>query len=175
MPTKPKPRTLDALYREHHGWLCVWLYQRLECSETAADLAQDTFLKILSSKDPCRQVAEIREPRRYLATIAGRLLADRFRRLAMEEACLEALAQRPEALDISPEERLLLIESLLELDAMLHGLGAKVRRAFLLSQLHGMRYADIAAELDVTPRTVKRYMAKATLQCLLYVHEHGLT
>ncbi|MEG0885070.1 MAG: sigma factor-like helix-turn-helix DNA-binding protein, partial [Janthinobacterium sp.] len=53
------------------------------------------------------------------------------------------------------------------IDAMLDGLGAKVRTAFLLSQLEGMAYADIAARLRVSERTVKRYMVQAYAQCIV--------
>ena len=172
--------TFKALYRDHHGWLRQYFLKKVNCSEQAADLMQDTFLRILAGKDYRRQVADIREPRLYLTTIARRILVDRFRRMAIERAYIEALAQRPAccrqaaALDISPEERLILMECLLELDAMLMGLGTKVRRAFLLSQLQSMRYADIAAELNISLSTVKRHLARATLHCLLYAHENGL-
>jgi len=37
----------------------------------------------------------------------------------------------------------------------------------LLSQLEGLRYGEIAARLDVTERSVKRYMAQAYAHCLL--------
>ena len=67
----------------------------------------------------------------------------------------------------SAEERLLILETLHQIDAMLDGLGAKVRTAFLLSQLEGMAYADIAARLHVSERTVKRYMVQALTQCIL--------
>ena len=52
---------------------------------------------------------------------------------------------------------------------MLNGLPPKVREAFLLSQLDGLTYAQVAQRLDVTVRTVKRYMAQAFEQCILLV------
>ncbi|KAG1251174.1 hypothetical protein G6F68_012414 [Rhizopus microsporus] len=54
---------------------------------------------------------------------------------------------------------------------MLHGLGDKVRRAFLMSQLEGASYADSAAKLGVTVSSVKKYMARATEHCLVYALE----
>ncbi|MNF16531.1 putative RNA polymerase sigma factor FecI [compost metagenome] len=54
---------------------------------------------------------------------------------------------------------------------MLHGLGHKVRRAFLMSQLEGASYADIAVQLGVTVSSVKKYMARATEHCLVYALE----
>jgi RNA polymerase sigma-70 factor (ECF subfamily) len=52
---------------------------------------------------------------------------------------------------------------------MLDGLGEKAREAFLLSQLEGLTYVEIAERLGVTDRTVKRYMAAAFEQCILLV------
>ena len=41
------------------------------------------------------------------------------------------------------------------------------RMGFLLSQLDGLTYAQVALQLGVTDRTVKRYMAQAFAQCIL--------
>jgi RNA polymerase sigma-70 factor (ECF subfamily) len=40
-----------------------------------------------------------------------------------------------------------------------------VRRAFLLSQLDGMKQADIAAKLQLSLATVQRHIAKAAHCC----------
>lgn len=44
-----------------------------------------------------------------------------------------------------------------------------VRRAFLLSQIGGMKYEAIAEQIGVLLITVKRYMKQAFLQCLTLV------
>ena len=80
---------------------------------------------------------------------------------------MRALAARPEALAISPEEQQIILDTLLAIDAMLNTLPLKVRRAFLLSRLDGLSYREIAAELGVSERMVKKYMARAMLHCLL--------
>ncbi|MNQ50959.1 putative RNA polymerase sigma factor FecI [compost metagenome] len=67
----------------------------------------------------------------------------------------------------SPEQRWLLLETLQALDELLDGLPVLVRRAFLWAQLEGLNYAQIADRLDISERTVKRYMAKAYEHCLL--------
>jgi RNA polymerase sigma-70 factor (ECF subfamily) len=43
----------------------------------------------------------------------------------------------------------------------------RARQAFLLAQLDGLTYAQIAGQLDVSERMVKKYMAQAMLQCML--------
>ena len=41
--------SLHRLYRENHGWLQGWLRKRLGDREHAADVAQDTFVRLLVS------------------------------------------------------------------------------------------------------------------------------
>lgn len=149
------------LYAEHHGWLVTWLRRKLTDTHLAADLTQDTFLRVLTSKE----VSSIREPRTFLATIARGLVANHYRRQDVERAYLEALSCMPESFAMSPEDRAIIIETLFEVDLMLDGLPVKARKAFLLSQLEGLTYAEIALELNVSLSMVKQYMLKATQHC----------
>ncbi|NIE72878.1 sigma-70 family RNA polymerase sigma factor [Pantoea sp. Tr-811] len=160
----PSQPTLPALYREHRGWLEGWLRRRLGNAWDAADLSQDTFLRVLASPQP---LADIREPRAYLLTIGKRLLCNFHQRRSLEQAYLDALAQLPEQSLPSPEQRWILLETLHALDELLDGLKAPVRKAFLWSQLEGLGYAEIAERLAISERTVKRYMAQAYEHCLL--------
>ncbi|MFP3570455.1 sigma factor, partial [Paraburkholderia sp. SIMBA_030] len=87
---------MDQLYSHHHGWLQGWLRKRLGSAADAADLAQDTFVRLL-----CRAPGEplnCTTPRAYLATIANRLALNFYRRRSLEQAYRAALAQTPEDL-----------------------------------------------------------------------------
>ncbi|WP_442113728.1 sigma-70 family RNA polymerase sigma factor [Pseudomonas sp. NUPR-001] len=162
------------LYSEQHHWLKGWLRNRVACNHLAADLVQDVFVRILGSSDAVQKLEAVREPRGYLATIARRLMIDHFRRARLERAWLQVLSEQPEAVDISAEERIVLLDTLYELDAMLASLGDKVRQAFLLSQLDGMTYKAIAQTLDISVVTVNRYIGKAMQHCILYSLQHGI-
>ncbi|MDR3003552.1 MAG: sigma-70 family RNA polymerase sigma factor [Acidovorax sp.] len=162
-------REVTTLYTEHHGWLQGWLRRRLGNAWEAADLAQDTFVRLLVTPagQSGLQAAPLREPRAYLATVAKRLLLNHLRRQSLEQTYLAALAALPEAQAPSPEQQLLILQALQELDAMLDGLPPKVRAVFVLSQVDGLTYAAIAEELDMGLRSVKRYMAQAMAECIL--------
>ena len=167
MSTLAAPLAADAfntLYQTHHRWLHHWLQHKLGSSCDADDLAQDTFVRVLLGGS----AQDIREPKSFLCTVARRVMVDFFRRNALERAWLEMLEQLPEAQVPSPELQHELLETLQEIDAMLDGLGAKVRQAFLLSQLEGLTYAQIAGQLNVSVSSVKKYMARATEHCLLF-------
>lgn len=155
---------LSALYEEHHLWLRHWLRRKLGCSEVAADLAQETFMRLISRP---RVLDSNPGVKAFLSTIAKGLCIDFWRRQEIEQAWLEALAAHPEITVSSPETHLLMIEALARVDAMLRSLPTKVTTAFLLSQLEGLTYREIADHLGVSDRMVKKYMAQAMLQCAL--------
>lgn len=160
-------QAVHTLYADHHQWLCGWLRKRLGCVDHAADMAQDTFMRVLTQ----RKAPELREPRAYLSTIARSLMIDMFRRRTVEQAYLETLASRPDALDISPETRFLIIETLLEIDRILNGLGARTRQIFLMAQLDGLSYVEIGRQLRVSVNTVKKHAVRALMHCLLATEE----
>lgn len=161
---KPGAHPVALLYNDHHGWLHHWLRQRLGNTADAADLAHDTFLRLLARpRDIIMDTPG--DARAYLGTIARGLLIDLWRRRQIEQAWLQALAARPDLLAPSAERQAIVLETLCEIDAMLRSLPERVTRAFLMAQLDGMTYAAIAGELDVSERMVKKYMARAMLHC----------
>lgn len=152
---------VGELYAGHHSWLLGWLYRRLDCRHQAADLAQDTFVRLLGRNE----LKGLREPRAFLATVARGLMVDHFRRQSLERAWLDSLAQWPEPEAPSAEERVLVLETLLEIDRLLDGLRPAVRSAFLLSQLDGLTYPQIAERLGVSLSSVQQYMTQAFSHC----------
>ena len=60
------PQSLHTLYSDHHAWLFGWLRKRLGCHDNAADLAHDTFLRVLLKPE----LEALRQLPAYLATIA---------------------------------------------------------------------------------------------------------
>ena len=54
---------LQSLYAEHHGWLVGWLRKRLGNTDSAADLAQDTFVKVMLA----RNAQPLQQPRQPAA------------------------------------------------------------------------------------------------------------
>lgn len=152
------------LYTGHHGWLRAWLQRRLGCTHQAADLAHDTFVRLLARP---RELDAGRDPRAYLSTIAQGLVIDHWRRQAIERAWLQTLAAQPEPCAPSAEHSAMVVQTLAQVAALLGALPEKPRRAFVLAQLHGATYAEIGTTLGVSERMVKKYMAQAMLHCLL--------
>jgi RNA polymerase sigma-70 factor (ECF subfamily) len=154
---------LTAFYREHGHWLYGQLRRRAGSPETAADIVQDTFTRLLARE---RDLSDVQQPRAYLMRIARGLLANHWRRQDIERAYRDALASEPDAVAVSPEDQQTVIEALRRIDKLLDGLPGNVRTAFLRSRLEGATYGTIAGELGVSERMVKKYMAQAVAHCL---------
>lgn len=155
------PDPITELYSSHHGWLYCWLRKKLGCAHQAADLAHDTYVRVISSG----RIPPAEQSRAFLTQVAKHLVVDMYRRYRIEQAYLEAVATLPQPQVPSVEERALILETLCEIDAMLDSMPTKVRTAFLMSQLDGMSYAEIAQDLGVTVSSVQKYMSKALLVC----------
>ena len=153
---------VHTLYVDHHAWLQSWLLRKLGNTHQAADLTQDTFVRVIAGQ----QVDAIREPRAYLTTLAQRVLYNFWRRRELEQAWLDALATAPEDMAPSPEDYALVREAIEAIDLWLEGLPPKARQVFLLRRLDGMKHTEIAEVMGLSVATVERYMKQALMQLM---------
>jgi len=157
--------SVDAVYRAHHGWLRDWLRRSVGCSDTAADLAQDTFLRLMASATQVR-FESAAMARSYLRTTARNLCINLWRRQEIERAWLDTLATWPEEYYPSAERQAMVLQALEEVSAMLQGLPAKTAQAFLLAEVCQMTDNEVGQELGISGRMVRKHIAKAMLACL---------
>ncbi|MBF4991347.1 sigma-70 family RNA polymerase sigma factor [Methylophilus sp. QUAN] len=162
MPDPGVQQQLHHLYSHHYGWLKAWLRKKLSCQHTAADLAQDTFVRlIIADQKPLPE-----QSRAYLTQIAKGLMIDLYRRQRLELAYQEWLLQLPPVETPSPEQQAIALQSLIQLDKVLDQLPAKVRETFILSRFEQLTYSQIADQLGVSVAAVRKYMLKATQACM---------
>lgn len=159
------PQQIDILYTDHHGWLNAWLYKRLGNTHDAADLAQDVFLRLILKPAP-RGFINASEARAYLRTVANGMCINLWHRREIEQAWLDTLATQPEAFAPSAERQAIILEALYEVSTMLLALPTKVARAFLLIEACQMGQKEVAQELGVSTRMVRKYLAQAMLECM---------
>jgi RNA polymerase sigma-70 factor (ECF subfamily) len=154
---------IELLYADHHGWLYRLLQRRLGNCGDAADLAQDAFIRLLVKP---RTFDNFDGARAYLSTVARGLCVDLWRRREVEQAWLDALAAQPEPLCCSAEHSAMVLQALSAVDAMLRKLPVNVASAFIMGIVLQMTDKEIAAELGVSDRMVRKYMTQAMLQCM---------
>lgn len=142
----------DALIIRWHEPIWRYLRRLTDSDDAAADLAQDTWLRVL------RGIASLREPaslRPWLFGIARRVAMDRLRRQYVRAEDATALlddipAQEPDAeFDLSALE-----------DGM-QSLPLRERETLALFYLRELTIEQIAALLTVPPGTVKSRLFRA--------------
>ena len=161
---------VEGVYREQHVWLENWLTRKLSCRHQAADIAHDAFLRLLQLGG---QLPTLQEPRAWLTTTARHILIDRYRRQALEQAWLEALAQGDTANHLTPERHLAALQVLAGLLQLLESVPAKAAQAFLRHYVDGESQSTIAASLGVSERMVRKYLVQVLLHCQQWQASHG--
>ncbi|SSY79924.1 sigma-70 family RNA polymerase sigma factor [Alcaligenes faecalis] len=157
--------SVESLYCDHHSWLQRWLHHRLGGADQAADLAQDTFVRLLSSRSRW-QFASPGEARAYLRKTAQNLCINLWRRQEIEQAWLDILATTPENFYPSAERQAMILQALEEISAMLSSLSPKAAKAFTLAVICEMTDDEVGAEMGISGRMVRKYVAQAMLGCI---------
>lgn len=156
---------IAELYVNHHGWLKCWLSRRLGNAPDAAELTHDVFLRLMLKPAP-RGFSSAGEARAYLRTMANGMCINLWQRREIEQAWLETLSSQPEQFAPSAERQAMVLEALQEIGRMLIALPPRVARAFLLTEACNMSQKEVAEELGVSTRMVRKYLAQAMLSCM---------
>lgn len=167
------PAFVDQLYRNHQSWLHQWLRKKVGNSEQAADLVQDTFIKILQTRD---ELFGVKEPRAYLVTIARNLMIDQVRRKRIEQAYLNELSQMEYMLDTipSPEDQLQVVQAIDQICQALIRVSEKAQQAFVLHYFEGLTHKEIAEIIGVSTKMIQKYLANCLVQCYALKQEKDL-
>ena len=148
----------------YRGALQAFFYRRLRTKADAADLVQEVYLRMLRVSDP----EAIRNPEAYLFTVAANLLRENAvadGRHAQDVA-VEEVEPTPALTSIPGFEAAVDAEKRVErLCEVLEELPLKCATAVILQYREGLSHQEIAAQLEVSPRMVKRYLAEALNHC----------
>lgn len=146
-----------ALVERHQGAVFALLGRLLGGGRRATieDLAQDTFLAVFrqlpafQSNGPARLST-------WILTIASRRAIDELRRRPAAAVAADDIVARDRADDALDRRRIAAA-----IDRALADLAPEYRAAFVLRELHGLEYADIAHALEIDLGTVKSRLARA--------------
>lgn len=158
------PRTLIECFQQHYPDLLQFLIRQLRDTELAADIAQETYLRLVALGEP---KTLIEQPRAFIFRVASNLAIDQQRRESRHSQ-----RRAPEELASSETDRRLCAETihlarerLNSLDAALAELPTNYSQALMLSRLDGLTYTEIGQQLGVSPSMVAKYIAQALKHC----------
>jgi RNA polymerase sigma-70 factor (ECF subfamily) len=150
--------------RRHHDSLIRFLRQRLRIKEDAADVAQETYIRMMKYEGS----SEIQSPSSVLFRIAVNVAND----LGRSERARHVADQTPideleVACDTPPVERQIAAEQdLTLLYQAIEDLPPKCRHVFLLSRVQQMTYPEIAAYCNISVKMVEKHISHALAICM---------
>lgn len=156
-----------ALFRSCGKELVRFLTRRVACPETAADIAQEAFARVISRSGE----RVLRNPRSYLFRAAANLASNHQRRGRIvpladhADRALQVVADPAPGADKALMDR----ESLSKLEEAIARLPERQREVFLLNRVECLEPAEIAARLGISRNMVDRHLRQALVRCLDYL------
>jgi RNA polymerase sigma factor (sigma-70 family) len=165
-----KQAFVTEIATQHGRKLRRYLAARLRNPADVPDLVQEVFLRMLR----VARHESIRNPEAYVMTVAGHVLHQHTLRLASHPqtvAAIDVIVDLQSAIEADPGVQLDAQRRLQELDDVLAQLAPNVHATFVLHRRDGLTLEEIAGKLGVSRPMVKKYLAKALIQCQAHLGE----
>ncbi len=141
----------DVLVRKYYGLIYQFCYRRLNGdSDTAADITQDVFLKVLENIHAVRKLGKFQN---YLLTIAANTCNNYFKKAKPIYTDLNTLDMADDS--GSALERMIENENAAEVRRALHSLPDRQKEVIILRFYHDLKIREIAKITSSTVPTVK--------------------
>jgi RNA polymerase sigma-70 factor (ECF subfamily) len=155
--------SIETLAHRHYAELLRVLRARLPNEQDAADLAQESYARLLRYEG--RYNGE--ELRRILFRIASNLLTDHWRWSRLRDATTHLPIDDLELDSGEPSEdrKLAAEQRLARLEKVVLAMPEKRRAAFILSRIQGLTNAEVARRCGISVKTVEKHLSLALAEC----------
>ncbi len=168
--SSPHPFNESQLFHAFHA--CVkelksFLTRRVGCPDAAADIVQDTYIRLAMRGERHQHT----NPRALVFRVAANLATDharherireKFDAGSIDDIAVASSAPAPDAAIAARQEDVLLKQAIAALPE-------KRRRVFLLRMSQELSYGQIAERLGISISAVEKHMSKAIIHCRGYV------
>jgi RNA polymerase sigma-70 factor (ECF subfamily) len=149
----------EQLYRLYSGRLLGYLIKFVKSDLYAAELLQDTFIKLWDNR---RNVDPDQSFRSYLFRIAENNVYDFFRKAARDKRLQEAIINSAGEIYKHVEEDLFTKQNEQLLQDAINLLPPKRRQVFQLIKIEERSYDEVSSLLNISASTINDHIVKAT-------------
>jgi RNA polymerase sigma-70 factor (ECF subfamily) len=150
----------------YHRELLNFLSRQVRDRDTAADLAQESFARVLAAQSAGQPVLDMRA---LLYRTARNLLIDQHRRAVhRQHENIDALDEPDHPLaprHLQPEEVLAYEQQARALVHTIETLPPRCREAFVLNRFEGLSHQEVAERMGISRNMVAQHVARGILSC----------
>jgi RNA polymerase sigma-70 factor (ECF subfamily) len=158
------------IYENYRNKLYSYAFRLTQKEELAEEVVQDAFLKIWVNRG---ELTEIQKFDSYLYTIVRNQCFNCLKRLAHESMLLKELSYSMSEAHNDNEESIVYRDYLQILNLAVKKLPPQQQLVYNLSRNSGLKYDEIATELNLSKNTVKAHLKKAlsTIRVVFTAHK----
>ncbi|PHZ85208.1 RNA polymerase sigma factor [Paremcibacter congregatus] len=150
---------MSRVVEEYQKGLHRFIYAKVKCQDVAAEITQETFLRIMRLDRP----EELEYPQAYLYRVAHNLVIDKQRRdnLKVIDGSVDLDVEACEGTEASPEECLDYKQTHEDFLRAFEELPLRPRQVFYLRRYENLKVSQIAEKLGISTRMVHKHMTNS--------------
>ena len=149
---------LDIIYFRYADFLFRFSVKRLNCTDTAADLVQELFLKLWIKRDSLLVKGELRA---YLTVCLRNLIIDHYSKEVVKNKYLTFASLNLKDTDNNTSDLLDYRDTSNLLQGSINALPQRMKQVFHLNKVEEYSIDEIADELNLSRQTVKNQLSAA--------------
>lgn len=150
--------SFEQLFQQHHRGLCRYAFRFTQCVHTAEEIVSEVFFKLWKNRE---NVQVHTSAYGYLVYATRNACIDFLRSKNRRGNFAGELSSDYQTDYASPSELLISSEAQRLIERAIDSLTPHCRQIFLMSRDAKMTYAEIAAALDLSVKTVEAHMSRA--------------
>ncbi|KQP16111.1 sigma-70 family RNA polymerase sigma factor [Pseudorhodoferax sp. Leaf265] len=156
------------MLERYHRELLNFLARQVSDRDAAADLAQESYVRVLAVQHAGRSIVDVRA---LLYRTAHNLLIDRHRRASVRRHedldTVPEHAQPRAPAHLQPDEALAAMQVVRAYVAAIEALAPRCREAFVLHVFDGLSHAQVGQRMGISASMVEKHIVRAMVACKL--------
>jgi len=158
------PQAMKGLYELYYKPLCCYAVRYVASMSVAEEVVSDVMCRIWQNRHSDYRADSFRE---YLFAATRNTAINYLKQQQKQKQLSDTWADgiREELIEETPLDIMITEEMQKKLNRLINTLPEQCRKAFLMSRIDDMTYEEIAAQMNISPNTVKHHI-KTALQKL---------
>jgi RNA polymerase sigma-70 factor, ECF subfamily len=156
---KDNDAAFEQFFKQHFTSLCAWCQHKYGFdTDITKEVVHTAFIKLWKNRSTLSMDVPVKA---FLHTIINNTSLDILRHAKVKERFERYVQQRNESAGSTPQESYDAKKLSTDIDTAVSELPEQMRTIFELSRYEGLKYAEIARQLNVSVNTVETQMSRA--------------